>query len=199
MSIYYHGSEQKNLLVIKPNVSTHGKKYIYAAKYRSIALLFLSRWNDFLLTLGTDYINNRLIITLVERYENAINNIYSDKSGVIYTIDSKNFRQEKDMWEFEYISEQNERPISCETINNILEEINILRKNGEIEIYYYPDRPSNIPKDDSDMVNKSIELYRLSGDKHNAIYCINRFPKLKEEIIRVFKDDFNIDLNKEEY
>jgi hypothetical protein len=196
MSILYHGSDQKNLLVIKPNVSTHGKKYIYATKYRSIALLFLSRWNDFLLTLGTDIINDKLKITLVERYKNSIQEIYSEKSGAIYTLDSKNFIQEKGMWEFEYISEQEETPTSCEIINNILDEINMLNKNREVEIFYYPDRPSNIPEDDTDMINKSIELYQLSGDKYNAIYCIKRFPKLKDKIIQIFKNDYGIDLDK---
>ena len=194
MSVYYHGSDQKNLSVIKPNISTHGKKYIYATKYRSIAILFLSRWNDFLLTLGTAIINNRLKIALVERYENAINDIYSKKSGVIYTLNSDNFRQEKDTWEFEYISEQEERPVSSEIIINILDEINILKKEGDIEIFYYPDRPSNIPKDDSDMINKCMELYNLSGDKHNIIYCMKRFPKLKDKLTQVFRTDYNLDL-----
>jgi hypothetical protein len=194
MNFYYHGSDQKDLSIIKPNISTHGMKCVYATKYRSIALLFLSRWNDFLMTLGTDIVDDKLKITLTERYENALKDIYENRSGVIYTLDSKNFKQIKDMWDFEYISEHAETPISFEIIADILDEINVLSKNGEIEIFHYPNRPSNIPKDDSDMVNKCVELYKLSGDKYNAIYCINRFPELREKIVQVFKDDFGINL-----
>ena len=98
------------------------------------------------------------------------------------------------MWEFEYISEHEERPVSCEIINNILDEIKTLNNNGEIEIYYYPDRPSNIPKDDSDMIDKCIELYNLSGDKHDIIYCMKRFPELKDKIMQLFKNEYNLDL-----
>ena len=76
MSIYYHGSDQNGLNIIKPNVSTHGKRYIYGTKYKNIALIFLSRWNDYLLTLITNIIENKLKITLVERYENAVADIY---------------------------------------------------------------------------------------------------------------------------
>ena len=194
MSILYHGSEQENLSVIKPNISTHGKKYVYATKYWNIALVFLSRWNDFLLTLGTDIVNNKLKITLVERHKNIVEKIYSKKSGVIYKLNSENFRQEKDMWEFEYISEHDEKPISCKIIKNILDEIVTLNKNGEIQIFYYPNRPKNIPKDDSDMISKCIELYQLSGNIHNALYCVENFPRLKEKITQKFKNEFNIDL-----
>ncbi|MDR0964462.1 MAG: hypothetical protein LBM60_07595 [Clostridium sp.] len=179
---------------MKPNISTHGIKYVYATKYRSIALLFLSRWNDFLMTLETNIVDDQCQITLTERYQNALKEIYENKSGVIYTLDSKNFKQMKDMWELEYVSDQDEIPISFEVVNNILNEINSISRKGEIEIFHYPNRPTTIPKDDSDLVNKCAELYQLSQDKYNAIYCINRFPDLKEKIVQVFKDDFGIDL-----
>ena len=195
MEIYYHGSDQRDLAIIKPNISTHGKKYIYATKYRNIALLFLCRWNDFLLSLETTIIDNKLEITLVERYKGAMNDIYLGKSGVIYAFESDNFIKLPEMWEFEFVSEQEEEVKTFEIINDILCEIQLLNKTGEIEIYHYPNRPKNIPKDDHDMVKKSMELYKLSGGKYNALYCIKKFPHLKDEIIKKFIEEYNIDLN----
>ena len=194
IEVFYHGSAKINLSMIKPNKSTHGKNYIYATKYRIIALLFLARWNDFLLTLQTEIVDNKLKITLTERYENAIYELFNGKSGVIYTLKSDNFKQEKNLWEYEYISDQEEKPISSEMINNILDEIKILNQKGDLDIYYYPNRPLNIPIDDSDMIDKCIELYRLSGNISNATFCIERFPKLRKQIVQVFKEQFDLEL-----
>ena len=194
MTIYYHGSDQMDLNIIKPKISTHGKKYVYATKYKNLALIFLSRWNDFLLTLGTNIIKNNLKITLVERHKNIIKDVFQNKNGTIYTLESDNFKQIPDMWEFEYISEKEEIPIKMEIIENILDKINELKFVNEIEIYYYPNRPQNIPENDYDMVEKTIELYKHSKDINNVIYCIKKFPQLKGEIVKIFNKEFEINL-----
>jgi hypothetical protein len=65
---------------------------------------------------------------------------------------------------------------------------------GNLSIYTFPHRPPDIPFDDSDMILKSKELYKLSGNIYNAKYCVERFPLLKEKIIEEFRKDFGIDV-----
>jgi hypothetical protein len=73
-------------------------------------------------------------------------------------------------------------------------EIKKLETTGEINLFYYPDRPPHIPADDADLIQKSVELYELNGDIYNAIYCVQRFPHLKTQVYETVKKLFGIDL-----
>ena len=52
----------------------------------------------------------------------------------------------------------------------------------------------NIPENDNDMVDKTIELYKLSNNANIAKYCVSRFPLLKDGITKKFNEEFGIDL-----
>lgn len=182
MQYVYHCSEIGGLTEIEPRKSTHGKDYVYASKYISISALFLARWNDFLLTLMTDLSNNDLKIKLVERYPKAIEEIFKDKSGYIYFLDHSNFIQNTN-WECEVISSKQEVVREQLLVNDVFSLIKSFEEQGEVEIFYYPNRPSSIPVDDSDMIKKAIELYEMSGNSYNIDYCIERFPHLKKKLI----------------
>jgi hypothetical protein len=116
MEIFYHGTQEKNLVKIEPRLSTHGKKYVYAAKDRLIALLFMARWNDFLLTLRIEKQGGELKITLIERYHNAIEELFANKSGAVYTIQSDTFFQTENTWEHEWVSLHTAYPVQTEII-----------------------------------------------------------------------------------
>lgn len=190
----YHGSSQAGLATITPRRSSHGKAYVYATEHRLIALLFLCRWNDYLLTLGTSTENGRLHLSLVERYENAFEEIYAHQSGYLYTLDDKNFFHDPICWELELVSAHEERPIECIMIQDVWAELKHAEARGEIRLYTYPNRPESIPADDSDLVDKSIELYKTGGDLYNAKYCIQRFPQLEERVLAAFREQYGIDL-----
>lgn len=51
-----------------------------------------------------------------------------------------------------------------------------------MELFYYPNRPNNVPLDDSDMYEKAIELYNISGNVMNLKLCIERFPKFRDKL-----------------
>ncbi len=182
MQYVYHSSEFGGLTEIKPKKSTHGVDYVYASKYKTISAIFLARWNDFLLTLLTDLRDNELNIKLVERYPNAFEEIFKEKSGYIYCLDSTNFVQNTD-WEFEVVSSKQEVVHDQVFVNDAFRLIKDLEEQGEIELFYYPNRPSSIPLDDSDMIKKAIELHQISGQSYNIDYCIERFPHLKTKLL----------------
>ena len=43
MEYVYHGSPLKDLKIIKRNISTHNKKWVYATPSKAIATIFLSK------------------------------------------------------------------------------------------------------------------------------------------------------------
>ena len=186
MQYVYHSSEFGGLTEIKPKKSTHGIDYVYASKYKTISAIFLARWNDFLITLLTDLSDNDLKIKLVERYPNAFAEIFKDKSGYIYFLDNSNFEQNTD-WECEVVSSKLEVVHDQIFVSDAFSLIKSLEEQGEVELFYYPNRPSSIPVDDSDMIKKAIELYEMSGNSYNIDYCIERFPHLEKKI----KNEFN--------
>lgn len=183
MKYVYHSSNIKGLEKILPMKSTHGCEYVYATEYRIISALFLARWNDFLITLLTDFSNDKLNIKLIERYPNAFEDIFKGKSGYIYSLDSSNFTKSTS-WECEVVSTNLELVYDKEYINDVYELIKEFEERNSIEMYYYPNRPSDIPLDDSDMISKALELYNMSGNPYNIDYCIERFPKFKDQLLK---------------
>lgn len=184
MQFVYHSSEWGGLTEIVPRKSTHGMEYVYASKFKTISALFLARWNDFLITLLTDMSKDTLSIKLVERYPNAFEEIFKGQSGYIYGLDNSNFIRSTS-WACEVVSSKTERVHNQEFVKDVFELIKDFEERGEIELYYYPHRPSLIPVDDSDMINKAIDLYEMSGNRSNIDYCIERFPELKEQILEM--------------
>lgn len=66
MKYVYHGSSIPNLKIIKPNESTHMKKWVYACASKAISIIFLSPLgNDLYYSLSGDGINYP--VELVER------------------------------------------------------------------------------------------------------------------------------------
>ena len=195
MGLVYHGSANGGLETIQPRKSTHGKEYVYAARHRAIALLFLCRWNDFLLTLETSGSGKNLRIALTERYENALTDIFSKKQGFLCTLRDEGFFALDNGWEHEVVCESAKTPLRCEAINDVELAIKALEGLGILRVFRYPSRPGHIPQDDSDMLQKAVELYELSGDAYNAKYCAKRFPHLENEIKERFLKLFNVDID----
>lgn len=181
--------------MIRPRKSTHGKCYVYATRHRSIALVFLCRWNDFLLTLGTEGTGAGLRIVLTERYPGAVSDIFSDKRGFIYTLDDQGFFALDNGWDCEVVSESGQIPLSIEEISDVGRAIEELERGGGATVFRYPSRPEGIPDDDSDMVQKAIEIYEMSGDAYNAKYCAKRFPHLRDRLDEAFRNLYNIHID----
>lgn len=187
MSTLYHSSNLEGLKEIVPRKSTHGTPYVYATPFVEVATLFLTRWNDFLMTLVTTFENDHLQIKIIERYPNAFKEIFEGKKGFIYLLDDENFKVSTD-WACERVSEQSEAVLESLLIEDVYQCIKDFESEGRIELYYYPNRPDDIPKDDTDMIQKAIDLYKMSGNQSNIDYCMERFPKLKEPLREALKN-----------
>lgn len=184
MNYVYHGSPIGQLNIIKPNISTHGKSYVYATKDKALSMIFLQRWNDFIFNVayGDD---KKLEIT--ERYKGALKEIFEGESGYIYKLNGEQFIQSQTRFEGELVSEFEAKVLEVEKIDDILSSLLKLEKDNIIRIRRYPDRHPDIPMDDSDLVEEAIYFYR-KGQRDIIDYCINKHPHLKDK----FR---NMDLN----
>lgn len=178
MEYVYHGSSKPNLKVIKPYISTHQKEWVYACASRAISTIFLSnKGNDLYYLLSGDGVNYP--VELVERKEGMFKEIFNC-DGYIYKLSAINFKGGCTSWSAEYISEKEEEVLETIYVNNVYEELIQLDKEGLIKLYLYPNRPGNIPLDNSDLIPKVIR-WKQRGVNIEKFYEL--YPELKEKFI----------------
>ena len=178
-NLMYHGSPNPDITTFTPRVSTHGKSYVYATPDMSTTILYGAKWNDFLIWVGADDFDE----VIVERQKGAMESLYKDKKGYIYILDGSTFHQldpPDNIWD--WVSEEPVNIIDRLTINNLYDVV--VKK---YKIYWYPNRPPEIPDDDSDIVGHTIEIFNMNGDKTVFPYVIDLFPHLKESFDRELK------------
>lgn len=173
----YHGSPADDLEIINPKVSTHNKKCVYASPERVVALLFMGKGHGDLDTM-IGCINGEL--TLVERREGVFDDLYN-QSGYLYTLDGSTFEHYDFLWSKEVISYEEVKVIKKEVIENIMDSILQEAANGNIKVYHYPDRPSNVPLDNSDLIDKYIN-FEFNGKKGSIDYLLEIYPEFKESV-----------------
>ncbi len=185
MKYVYHGSHIKGLKKIFKKSGTHQKKWVYGALSKSIALIFISnKGSDLYYHLSGNGTKENPIV-LVERKENMFKEIF-DMSGSLYTLNAKNFVSGKTGWSAEVVSEFDEPVLNEEQIDNVLKEIIQLASKKEVVLYFYPDRPKNIPLDNSDLIPKVIKWKKrgVNIDKFFALY-----PELKDKFFKQLENE----------
>ncbi len=177
--IVYHGSPNGNMDKITPHKSTHKKECIYASTSKVVSLLFVGKGHGGLDTMIAD-IDGKLI--LVERRPNVLNSIYN-KGGYIYELDAKTFKHYDYLWSKEVISFEKElKPLNKTYHKNILESLIEEEQKGNLKIYKYPNRPENVPLDNSDLIDKYIKF-----EKSGLTGAINDLLEIYPEFTNAVK------------
>jgi len=177
-NIVFHGSPTGGLKSIEPHVSSHGKTYVYATKEKALSLLFMAKWNDFILNVAY---GDDAVLEITERYPNAFGEVYRNKAGYLYELASDNFAEGLTGFEGEVVSVGAE-PVLKETyITNLYDELYQLIASRQIRLRKYPERHPDIPDDDSDLVEEAINLYN-QGHKNAIELCIALHPALKDRL-----------------
>ena len=176
MGIVFHGSRVSGLTVISPTVSTHGQAYVYAARQRIVALLFLGSWDDFMLNVayGDDG-----ILEITERFAGALEQIYENASGFLYELDDSDFSQNRTRFSGEVVSLKTQKVIRSQACCDILHEIDSAGQAGDIRVRRYPDRHPDLPQDDSDLVFDARAFAKLSGNSSPILRCVQLHPHLR--------------------
>lgn len=179
MQYVYHGSYIPNLKIIKRNNSTHNQALVYATHSKIIAAIFSSKkHSDLYYSLSGNGITSK--ITLVERKKGMFKDIFNTK-GYIYSLDKKNFQIGKTGWSAEVVSTCDEKVIKEEVITNIYNELIKQNKKGNIALYLYPNRPSFIPLDNSDLIPKIAKYHK---DSNIVKAFIELYPELKDKLYK---------------
>lgn len=112
----YHVSKIANLKILKPQVSTHKKAYVYAVENIVTGLLFGVPHDDFDFIIDEE--NGVPVIT--ECYPDAFALIFKDKTCSVYEVDDKGFMRGMTSWSPELVSEN---------------EVNVIREIKVKDIY----------------------------------------------------------------
>lgn len=171
MRYVYHGSHVSNLKLIKRHKSTHKQNWVYASYSEVIATIFLNKnGSDLYYFLAGNGSSDNPIV-LVERKEGMFKKIFNT-DGSIYKLSCKNFLENQTGWSSEVVSNCDEEVISERHIDNVYEELLKLSYQNKIQLYLYPERPSNVPIDNSDLIPKVIRWHKngLNIDEFFLLY-----------------------------
>ena len=176
--IVYHGSPNGNIKSLKANVSTHRKECIYATDNKAVAMMFMARDNG---DLDTVKLIDNGIPVLVERRPGILERLYS-RSGYIYELSGETFSHYDYLWKPEVISFEKEIfPLNVEYHENILSSLKKMNELGLLKLYEYPNRPENIPLDNSDLIDKYI-YFQSQGISHAIQDLLNIYPEFAEQV-----------------
>ncbi len=174
--IVYHGSKNGNIKELVAHKSTHQIECIYASASKVVPLLFISRGNCDL-DRYVSFQNGNLVF--VERREGIFKEQLAGVPGYLYELDGSTFEHYNFLWGEEVISyEKSIKPLRKTLIPDIYEEILKAEENGLIKVYHYPNRPENLPLDNSDLIDKYIK-YENSGLKGSIDSLLKIYPEFE--------------------
>ncbi len=156
----YRGCKEAGLKIMEPRLVNHGVPYVYATTDKVEAILYSVPGGNL------NYTNIFKDRCLIERKEHWLEKIYN-REGRYYILDSTTFKKHEVIGASnnEYVSTEPVKVIEEVTIPNVWNYFKELESNGQLKIYRYPDRPSEYPKDDSDL----IECAMLSFIQMNSV------------------------------
>lgn len=155
----YHSSIRQGLRLIEPRVGTHAQAWVYAARDLVIASIFLGQHHDFILASGL----TGDMPYICERFAGAFDRAKANVTASIYVLPGSSFQANRTGWEGDLISEIAVVPLSETSIADAKMYLLELRDNGQLEIYFFPDRPEHLPSDDSDLIANALDWIEQQG------------------------------------
>lgn len=197
MGYLYHGSQEANIKRLEPKKSTHGT-YVYATPYKELAIIFSAKSGDDM-TYALFRNDKNEAWKIVERIPEGFNTMFSNSSS-IYTLNDKTFKDIHTGFA-ELVSEVGVNTNSEEKIDNVYEELKKLDQEGKIELYLYPNKPKEIPSDNSDLIQKELNQLKREGapiNKEVFERLILLHPELIGKVNEILKQNNIKDLFKKE-
>lgn len=189
MEYVYHGSKTSGLKVIEPRVSTHLQNYVYASPSKCVATVFLASGGSDLQYLigGMGTLESPLY--LVERLPGMFEQ-YFNSSGSLYTLDAKDFSHRGKLWNAEVVADNAQEVLAEEEISDVLASLEEYQKQGLVKLYHYPNRPDNVPLDNSDLIDQYINAYQ-NGHGRAIESLLRVYPEFTEEVNNRLKPELN--------
>ena len=178
----YRGTKISGLKEMEPRLVNHDEAYVYATTDKIEAIIYSVKGGNLNYTNIYGYDDNKRC--LIERKENCLEQIFSTQ-GRYYLLDDKDFvkHNEIGVGDNEYVSKKTVKVLEEVEIPNVWEYFKELESIGKLKIYRYPDRPSEYPKDDSDLIECAICMYIQGFDIEKAFEMLEHYhPELKQRI-----------------
>ncbi len=132
----YHVSRTPDLTVLRPQVSSHGKAYVYAVDNLVTGLLFGARQDDFDFRIDSDGQERPVVY---ECYPHAFASVFQGKSCSVYELCGEGFQKGMTGWDPEYVCER-EVPVLREyRIPDLYERLRAEQEQGNIVIQAFCD------------------------------------------------------------
>lgn len=181
MKYVYHGSNDKDIKILKPSISTHGESWVYATKDPVMSAVFLGReGGDFTCQVGR---NRKGVVFITERFKGAFDLRYK-VSGSLYKLSGDGFLENKTNWTEEVVNPNSVRVLEETDILDVREYLKKLEEDGKLIISFFPDK-CNVSEDDSDLVEKGADWTIKHGVGYLKIierYHPNLIDRIKKEI-----------------
>ncbi|HIT34097.1 MAG TPA: hypothetical protein IAC31_05675 [Candidatus Faecousia intestinigallinarum] len=131
----YHISKTAGLKILKPQVSTHKKAYVYAIENMVTGLLFGAPHDDFDFIISEE--SGKPVI--MECYPNAFHSIFKDKGCSIYEISEDGFLRGMTSWSPELVSEAEVTVIREISVSDLYLRLLDEESSGNLIIHRYED------------------------------------------------------------
>ena len=172
MGVVYHGSKEHGIKRLEPKKSTHGT-YVYATPEKVLALNFSGRCGDDLTyDIGHFDTDENGPWELVENIPGAFEKMFSNSSS-IYSFSDETFKNINTGFN-EVVSEVGVNVINEEYCENVYEGLLNAEREGLVRIYRYPNKPSSLKQDGSDVLDK----WRFYKNQLNKEFSKNEFDRL---------------------
>lgn len=189
--MYYHASNIKDLKVLKPHISSHGKSWVYFSTKRENVLVYLSnaiekhirekynrplkqyeKWASYGIT-------QEGLVRIEEYYPNAMEDTFKGVSGYIYQVNQLKEMKPLNGIKDVFVSQEEVNIDDCEYIEDAYEELLKAEKKGKIVIQRFED----ITEQKSKWIEKTIlNEYLNSNNDDYKEFLIDKFTWLKSKI-----------------
>lgn len=185
MGIVYHGSKEHGLKRLEPRKSTHGV-YVYATPEKVLALIFSGKCGDDLTyDIGHFDTEKNEPWELVEKVPCAFDKMFSNTSS-IYSLNDDTFKDIHTGF-CEVVSDVGVTVQSEEYCENVWSGLVKVEQEGLVKIYRYPNKPSSMKKDGSDILDK-WRFYKTKMSKEFSKNDFDRLVYLHPELLNKIND-----------
>lgn len=184
-NILYHVSPTEGLTTLTPNISSHGKPYVYATKNLVVALLFGSNksMRDFDGVYGGG-ISEENKPYFYEAYEGAFKRRFENCSCYIYEVPADTFEEGLTSFKAEVVSKVEVPVINCTKVDDLYQ--TLLKKNEEglfnLKLYQ-KDNPQYIEMIKQHIKSRLNYMWKDNSFKDSPLYqfCMEHYPDIMNE------------------
>ncbi len=158
----YHASHISGLKELRPQVSTHGKPYVYAIRSKLMAMLFGTPKDDFDLLIDVE--DGKAV--LYECYPDAVKKVYSGKTCSLYTLEETGFLEGVTGWEEELVCSAPVQVVAEEKVDDIYGRIMDAVQENACEIHLY-ERSESYLSFLRDELQARVDAFGISEEYRN--------------------------------